>query len=237
MDRDVAPYLLQGVLDAGRSFLHTRAARMSAWWWGIAIGPGCRCYGLPIFERLPGARVQIGARCQFRSAPWSDAGGISRPCIVSASTPIAEIEIGSDCIFQGTAIRCSTRISIGDRVTCAANVTITDADGHPVGWRARKTNSWGAMAPVLIGDDAWLGMNVVVLKGVEIGKRTLVAPGSLVTRSLPPDVIAGGRPAVALRQRGGDEHWAMMRLGCSGVAGAEPKPDADAVLPPARRTQ
>jgi maltose O-acetyltransferase len=53
---------------------------------------------------------------------------------------------------------------------------------------------------VTIGDDVWLGMNVVVLKGVEIGRRTVVGAGSIVSRSLPEGVIAAGQPAVVIRK-------------------------------------
>ncbi|HUT62199.1 MAG TPA: DapH/DapD/GlmU-related protein [Phycisphaerae bacterium] len=52
----------------------------------------------------------------------------------------------------------------------------------------------GKSAPVWIGDDVWLGLSVVVLKGVTIGARTVVAAGSIVTRSLPPGVVAAGTP-------------------------------------------
>ncbi|HET6421454.1 MAG TPA: DapH/DapD/GlmU-related protein [Geobacteraceae bacterium] len=58
----------------------------------------------------------------------------------------------------------------------------------------------GPNEPVVIGDEVWLGANVTVLKGVTISENTIVAAGSLVTRSLPPNVIAAGSPARVLRQ-------------------------------------
>ena len=50
-----------------------------------------------------------------------------------------------------------------------------------------------------IGDDVWLGVNVTVLKGVNIGDGALVGAGSLVTKSIPPHVIAAGVPARVIR--------------------------------------
>jgi acetyltransferase-like isoleucine patch superfamily enzyme len=110
------------------------------------------------------------------------------------------MEIGSDCGLSGTIIGCASSISLGDRVMCGANVTITDTDWHPLGWRARAAGVGGETSPVVIGDDVWLGMNVTVLKGVKIGCRTVVAAGSLVTRSLPSDVVAAGQPARVVRK-------------------------------------
>jgi acetyltransferase-like isoleucine patch superfamily enzyme len=78
-----------------------------------------------------------------------------------------------------------------------------DTDHHPLDAadRARGVES-GAVA-IDIGDDVWLGMNVVVLKGVRIGNRTVVAANSIVTRSLPSGVLAGGVPARPIKSIAG----------------------------------
>ena len=54
-------------------------------------------------------------------------------------------------------------------------------------------------APIVLGSNVWLGMRTIVLKGVTIGDNTIVAAGSVVTRDLPPNVIAGGVPAKPLK--------------------------------------
>jgi acetyltransferase-like isoleucine patch superfamily enzyme len=200
LDLDSAPHLFDCLVNLGRSWIHTRVARALAWWWGIEIGSRCTFYGLPLFRRLPGSRIRIGGNCRFRSSKWSNLAGVNRPCIVSTLTGTAVVEIGSDCGFSGAAIGCASRIFIGDRVLCGANVTITDTDWHPVGWRERFAGGPGETAPVTIGEDVWLGMNATVLKGVEIGRRTVVGAGSIVTRSLPPGVVAAGQPAVVIRR-------------------------------------
>jgi len=68
----------------------------------------------------------------------------------------------------------------------------------------------GEASPVVIGDDVWLGMNVTVLKGVEVGRQTVVGAGSIVTRSLPSGVIAAGQPAVVIRKLDGCENPGTM---------------------------
>lgn len=50
-------------------------------------------------------------------------------------------------------------------------------------------------SPVKLGNDVWIGANSTVLKGVEIGNRTIVAAGSVVTKSFPSDVLVAGNPA------------------------------------------
>jgi acetyltransferase-like isoleucine patch superfamily enzyme len=52
---------------------------------------------------------------------------------------------------------------------------------------------------VTIEKNVWLGINVIVLKGVTICENTIVGAGSVVVRSLPPNVVAGGVPAKVLR--------------------------------------
>ena len=53
---------------------------------------------------------------------------------------------------------------------------------------------------VTIGDDCWLGGNVVVCPGVKIGNRCIIAAGSVVTRDIPDDSLAAGNPAIIKRQ-------------------------------------
>jgi acetyltransferase-like isoleucine patch superfamily enzyme len=57
----------------------------------------------------------------------------------------------------------------------------------------------GDTSSIVIEDDVWLGMNVVVLKGCHIGRATVVAANSVVTHSLPAHVLAGGTPARVIK--------------------------------------
>lgn len=56
-------------------------------------------------------------------------------------------------------------------------------------------------APVVIEDDVWTGANITILKGVTIGRGTVVAAGAVVTKSCPPYSIIGGVPAKMLKYR------------------------------------
>jgi acetyltransferase-like isoleucine patch superfamily enzyme len=199
INRDSLPHLVACFAGNCKSMVHTGMARAAARWWGIELGEACRFYGLPLFRRIPGSGIRIGRNCQFRSAVWSNQVGLNRRCTISTLYRGALIEIGEGCGFSSTAISAAQSVTIGNRVMCGANVAIMDTDWHPMDAEERQAGAAGPSAPVFIGDDVWLGLNVTVLKGVTIGARTVVAAGSVVTRSLPEDIIAAGQPARVVR--------------------------------------
>jgi acetyltransferase-like isoleucine patch superfamily enzyme len=168
--------------------------RLVADWWGVSLGKGCLFYGHPKFNRIPRSRIVIGSGCKFNSSPSSNLIGVNRPCILSTLAEGAAIEIGSNCGFSGTVIGSAARIFIGDNVRCGANTLITDTDWHTDDPRT------GPDAPIEIGSNVWLGVNVTVLKGVSIGCGTVVGAGSIVAGSLPGNVIAAGAPARVIRK-------------------------------------
>lgn len=194
IDRDSFPHLVDCLIRlVGRQW-YTLWSRLLAGWWGVSLGRGCFFYGVPCFRRHPGSSITIGKNGDFLSLHTSNLIGINRPCMISTLTEGATVEIGANCGFSGTVIGCASRIVFGDNVMCGANTLITDTDWHTSDPRT------GSDAPVIIGQGVWLGVNVTVLKGVIIGENTLVAAGSVVTKSLPANVVAGGAPAKILRQ-------------------------------------
>ena len=54
-------------------------------------------------------------------------------------------------------------------------------------------------APIVIGDHVWIGMNVIVLKGVTIGEGSIVAAGSVVNKDVPPHCLVAGVPAKVVK--------------------------------------
>jgi len=78
-------------------------------------------------------------------------------------------------------------------VRCGANTIITDSDWHTDDPRS------GQDAPVILERNVWLGINVTVLKGVTVGENSVVGAGSLVTHSIPANVVAAGVPARVIR--------------------------------------
>jgi len=89
-------------------------------------------------------------------------------------------------------------IRIGQHCYVASGCSIVDMDGHPIDAADRRagkpTPSEGCEA-IFIGDDVWIGFHAMILKGVTIGDRSVVAAGALVTKDVPADVVVAGNPA------------------------------------------
>lgn len=194
INRDNIPHLVNVVTCWTNVFWCTVWVRLNAKWWGVHIRSGCKFRGFTTFRRYPGSHIEIGEDCQLFSSPTSNLIGINRPCIISTLKEGAQITIGSNCGLSGTVIGCAVKIILGERVRCGANTLITDTDWHTDDYRV------GLDAQVTIENNVWLGANVSVMKGVTIGENTVVAAGSMVTRSLPANVVAGGFPAKVLKQ-------------------------------------
>ena len=100
----------------------------------------------------------------------------------------AELRIGNNVIFgpKPTIITGDHRIDlIGKHI-----INITDEEKLP-----------DQDLPVIIEDGVWCGANITILKGVTIGRGSVVAAGAVVTKSFPPYSIIGGIPAKVIRMR------------------------------------
>jgi len=89
-------------------------------------------------------------------------------------------------------------VTIGDNVLIAPNVTIS-VTGHPVHHELRKNGEMYSF-PVTIGNYVWIGCNVVINPGVTIGDNSVIGAGSVVTKDIPPNVVAAGVPCKVLRE-------------------------------------
>lgn len=93
-----------------------------------------------------------------------------------------------------------TDIYVGDKVMFGPNVTVATA-GHPIDpelrYQAMQYN-----IPVHIGENVWIGANAVVLPGITIGDNSVIGAGSVVTKDIPPNVIAVGNPCRVIREIG-----------------------------------
>lgn len=90
------------------------------------------------------------------------------------------------------------KVTIGKNVQIAPNVSIYTA-GHPIHPDTRNTGfEYGI--PITIGDNVWIGGNVVILPGVKIGDNVVIGAGSVVTKDIPDNVIAMGNPCNIVRE-------------------------------------
>lgn len=125
----------------------------------------------------------------------------SRLNVVNPSKGRVVIEL-SDGVVINPSVRISgvKSIRIGNGAGISSNCFITDHDHYvPNFSMSAVDNAHVIAAPVSIGDHAWLGEKVCVLKGVSIGKHSVVGAGSVVTRDVPDYSIAAGCPARVLK--------------------------------------
>ena len=91
-----------------------------------------------------------------------------------------------------------THIYVGDYTMFGPNVTVATA-GHPILPELRE-KGYQYNAPVRIGKNCWIGAGAIILPGISIGDNVVIGAGSVVTKDLPPDVVAVGNPCRVLRK-------------------------------------
>lgn len=117
--------------------------------------------------------------------------------------PGARVRIGNGCGISNATLHAFTDIELEDDVRIGGGCKIYDSDFHPLSIELRSGSDaleHTASRAVRIGRGAWVGGHSLVLKGVTIGEGSIVAAGSVVTRSIPPHEIWGGNPAHLLRK-------------------------------------
>jgi acetyltransferase-like isoleucine patch superfamily enzyme len=141
-------------------------------------------------------QIRLGDRVTLTCEPQ---GNVYRSSL-RTYYPESVIQIGNDCVIQGTIIHCNCAVTIGDNTQLAPGVVLCDNDSHAPVLSSEARKERPPQGPITLGSNVWLGMRTIVLKGVTIGDNTIVAAGSIVTRDLPANVLAGGSPAVPKRE-------------------------------------
>jgi maltose O-acetyltransferase len=110
----------------------------------------------------------------------------------------ANIELGERVYFNFNCIVLDVcKVIIGDYSQIGSGVQIL-TPLHPLNAELRRKQEYGA--PVTMGSDVWVGSGAIILPGVNIGSRTVVGAGSVVSRSLPANVLALGNPCRVIRE-------------------------------------
>lgn len=113
----------------------------------------------------------------------------------------AHVHFGKNvyCNFNLTLVD-DTHIYVGDYTMFGPNVTVATA-GHPILPELRE-QVYQYNLPVHIGRNCWIGAGAILLPGVSVGDNTVIGAGSVVTKDIPPNVVAVGNPCRVLRPIG-----------------------------------
>ena len=114
---------------------------------------------------------------------------------IEARESSASVDIADGVVINNNAciIAEKSSISIGENTLIGPNVSIFDSDFHGIHSSHRQDGSH-VCAPVFIGENVFIGHGVTILKGVAVGCNSVIASGSVVTKSVPKNVVFGGNP-------------------------------------------
>jgi acetyltransferase-like isoleucine patch superfamily enzyme len=143
-----------------------------------------------VLQALQQKRLQIGREVLLEPGVWITAPGTAR------------VRIGEGTFLnKGVMVAAEDLVEIGAHCMLANGCFVSDAshrfdDPHkPITWQGFQSKG-----PTRIGDNCWLGANVVVTSGVTIGERCVIGANSVVTRDIEPFSIAAGTPAKVIRR-------------------------------------
>ena len=161
----------------------------------VKFGKNITIFGKPIV--INKGSINIGSNIKLISSSKFYGEGIF-PVSLYAINEKSKIEIGDNCVIQGTSIRCNEEIKIGNNVVFAGNCKLIDHDHH-IDLEKRNLSNYPSK-PIMIEDYVLFGYNVTVLKGVKIGKGAIIGAGSVVTNDIPEMCIAAGNPAKVIKK-------------------------------------
>jgi acetyltransferase-like isoleucine patch superfamily enzyme len=143
-----------------------------------------------VLEALDEGRLEVGKHVLLEPHVWLTAPGQAR------------IRIGTGSFLNlGVMVASVELVEVGEHCMLANGCFVSDGAHRfddpdvPVPWQGFTTKG-----PTRIGDNVWLGANVVVTSGVTIGERAVIGANSVVTSDIPPRTIAAGSPARVIRE-------------------------------------
>lgn len=160
-------------------------------------------------------KLLLNARCQ-NTGPKNNIT-IGKHCTINAQFLAlfdGKIQIGdNNYIGAKTMLLAKEKIVVGNNVIIANDTIISDNNNHPIDPAMRfkmsqcddymtdELWSWkyADSKPVIIEDNVWIGRDVRIMKGVTVGKGSIVALGAIVTKDVPPYTIVAGNPAKVVK--------------------------------------
>lgn len=153
----------------------------------LALGPRVRLWGVPFVTNH--GRLLVGDRVRLASEISTLELNVG---------PHGTLEIGDRVLINhGCSIGATRLVRVGSGCNIGSQCILIDNAFHQLDPAHR--NDQPEPAPVILEDNVWLAARVIVLPGVTIGKNSVVGAGSVVTRDVPPDVLAAGIPAKVIR--------------------------------------
>lgn len=154
-----------------------------------------------LFRHLKGGELIIGDGFRCNNTVTSNTIGLIQPCVFDLLETGSKIEIGNNVGISGSTLNATMSITIEDNVLIGSGCIITDTDSHPLDYLARITSdkTKTKRAPIVIKEGAFIGARSIILKGVTIGRHSVIGANSVVTKSIPDNCLACGNPAIIIK--------------------------------------
>lgn len=156
--------------------------------------------GFTVNFAFRGSRIKFKKRTVINSSSMSNLLGLYQRTIIVARYG-GTISIGENVGISGTTIYSMSSITIGDNCVIGANCKIIDNDFHPLNPIKRLNECYLDIVkkPIVIGNNCFIGMNSIILKGTFIGDNCVVGAGSVVSGIFPKNVVLAGNPAQVIK--------------------------------------
>jgi maltose O-acetyltransferase len=156
-----------------------------------SLGPRVRLWGVPAVKNE--GRLLIGDRVRITSTIATFELGVG---------PQGTMDIGSNVLINyGCSFGATKLVRIGDRCNIGTQCILIDNAFHELDPDLRDVQP--ESQPVILERNVWLASRVIVLPGVTVGENSVIGAGSVVTKDIPPNVLAAGIPAKVIRPIGG----------------------------------
>lgn len=164
-----------------------------------SYGSNLRVCGKVYFRLSNKAAIQLGDNVTLTARFLTNSVGITNPVMIECIGN-GRIIIGDNSGLTSAVLSSRSLIKIGENVKIGGNVRIFDHDFHSLNYLNRRSGKKDFVSvktsEIIIEDDVFIGTNAIILKGVHIGARSIIAAGSVVTiKSIPVDSIIAGNPA------------------------------------------
>lgn len=168
---------------------------------GVKYGKQLKLKGIPVIFNKKGASITIGDNCLIKSSFLSNLVGLYSRTIIVTRVEGATISIGNNVGISGATIYARKGITIGDNTNIGGNTKILDNDFHPIDPQARIADDKDKIgtAPVVIGENCFIGCNALILKGTQLGNNCVVGAGAVVSGKFEDNCVIAGNPAKVIR--------------------------------------
>jgi len=178
--------------------------KLQSFLWGIECGKNIKVWGRVEIIKNPKSCIKIGNNVLLVSSSLrATASALYSRIKLRTFLQEAKIIIEDNVGLSGTSITSRSKtIKIGKGTSIGPNTIIVDSDFHATWPPENRINNPGLEndSDVIIGKNVWIGMNSIILKGVNIGDNSIIGAGSLVNKDIPTNCLAAGQPAKVLNE-------------------------------------